>query len=159
FGSGFSREPPIKTVKIELNLQTQRHLPYLKIKNPPLNILIDTGANQSFISPKAVEKYYSNIPLKYDPFEVTNVHATSRNDFSITIPAFSEFNDAGPIKLFVYDFHKFFDGLIGLDLLTKWKSRIDLKDNLLITDNSTNPIEMFNSRNVNLYEDIVPANS
>lgn len=142
-----------------MNLQTQRQLPYIHISNPPLNLLIDTGANQSFISPSAVEKYYSHIRLNYDPFEVTNVHATTRNSHSITLPCFQEFNNNDNIKLFVYKFHNHFDGLIGLDLLTKWEAKIDLKNCKLITHSAINPIRMYNSRNVNLYEDIIPSNS
>lgn len=122
-------------------------------------MLIDTGANQSFISPEAVDTFYSNFPLNFDPFEVTNVHATSRNNYSITIPAFNEFQESENIKLFIYKFHEYFDGLIGLDLLEKWEAKIDLKDKQLITRNSTNIISMYNSRNVNLYEDVIPANS
>lgn len=142
-----------------MNLQTQRQLPYIQISHPPLKFLIDTGANQSFISPEAVEQYFSNFPLNFDPFEVTNIHATSRNDYSITLPCFPEFNDCDSIKLFIYRFHDHFDGLIGLDLLSRWEARIDLKERLLITRSASNPIKMHNSRNLNLYEDIIPANS
>jgi hypothetical protein len=124
-----------------------------------LNLLIDTGANQSFLSPEAVEIFFSQYPLTYDPFEVTNVHATSKNDYSITIRCFKEFNDQDDIKLFVYKFHNHFDGLIGLDLLTKWEAKIDLKTQTLTTKYAANPIKMYNSRNVNLYEDIIPARS
>ena len=127
--------------------------------NPPLKFLIDTGANQSFISPKAVQNYLSDYPLNFDPFEVTNVHATSKNNYSITIPCFTELKETENIKLFVYHFHDYFDGLIGLDLLTKWEAKIDLKESSLITRSAINPIKMYNSRNVNLYEDIIPANS
>lgn len=140
-------------------MQTQRQLPYIQISNPPIKLLIDTGANQSFISPECIEKYFYNINLDYDPFEVTNVHATSRNDYSIKIPCFPEFNSSDDIKLFVYRFHDYFDGLIGLDLLSKWEAKIDLKDQSLTTQFAKNPIHMYNSRNVNLYEDIIPANS
>lgn len=125
--------------------------------NPPLKFLIDTGANQSFISPEAVQRYFPNFQLNYDPFEVTNVHAKSRNDYSITLPCFPEFNDAGYIKLFVYRFHEYFDGLIGLDLLSKWEANIDLKDSRLKTKFAVNPIRLYNSCNVNLYEDMIPA--
>lgn len=142
-----------------MNLQTQRQLPYIQISNPPIKLLIDTGANQSFLSPDVIQNYYSHIPLQHDPFEVTNIHGTSRNEYSITLPCFNELNDENEIKLFAYKFHDYFDGLIGLDLLTKWQARIDLKDLLLMTRNSTNDIKLYNSRNVNLYEDIIPANS
>lgn len=138
-------------------MQTQRQLPYIQILNPPIKLLIDTGANQSFISPECVEKYFYNFPLDYDPFEVTNVHATSRNNYSITIPCFSEFKSQDNIKFFVYRFHDYFDGLIGLDLLTKWEAKIDLKNRMLSTKLAVNPIKMYNSCNVNFYEDIIPA--
>lgn len=96
--------------------------------DPPLKFLLDTGANQSFISPEAVTKYFPGINLNYDPFIVTNIHASTMNQFSVTIPCFSEFRDANPIKLFVYKFHDYFDGLIGCDLLEQWQANIDLSN-------------------------------
>lgn len=121
--------------------------------------MIDTGANQSFISPEAVEKYFKQIPLNYDPFEVTNIHATTRNKYSITLPCFTEFKDNDDITLYVYKFHNYFDGLIGLDLLEKWESKIDLKNKLLLTRLAINHVQMYDSRNANLYEEIIPAQS
>lgn len=89
-----------------------------------------------------MERYYSHIPFNYDPFEVTNVHATTRSDYSITIPTFPEFCGTNDIKFFVYKFHNYFVGLIGLDLLEQWAAKIDLKDKLLYTQNAVNPIQM-----------------
>lgn len=132
-------------------------MPYIQIDNPPLKLLIDTGANQSFISPETVRNYFNTYPINYDPFEVTNVHATTRSDHSITLPCFQEFCDTDNIKLFIYRFHDYFDGLIGLDLLSKWEANINLKDHTLKTKYAINPIKMYNSRNVNLYENIIPA--
>lgn len=43
--------------------------------------------------------------------------------------------------------------------MSKWEAKIDLKDYKLVTQNATNQIKVYNSRNVNLYEDIVPAKS
>jgi hypothetical protein len=131
----------------------------VQISDPPLRLLIDTGANQSFLSPDAVDQFYNNVPLNWDPFKVTNIHATSQNNYSISIPCFEEFKEREGIKLYVYKFHEYFDGLIGLDLLEKWEAKIDLKEKLLLTRFSTNPIKMYNSRNINLYEDVIPANS
>lgn len=142
-----------------MNLQTQRQLPYIQIKNPPLKLLIDTGANQSFLSPEAVRNYYPHVTLDHDPFEVTNVHATTRSQYSISIPGFPEFNERNKIKLFVYKFHNHFDGLIGLDLLSEWEAKIDLKFMTLTTRNAVNIISLYNSQNLNLYEDIIPAHS
>lgn len=140
-------------------MQTQRQLPYIQIANPPLKLLIDTGANQSFISPEAVQKYFPNVELNYDPFEVVNVHAVSRCDYSITLPCFPEFRDATDVTLFVYKFHNYFDGLIGSDLLNKWESSIDFKNKIFVTKYASNPIQVYDSRNVNLYEDIIPGRS
>lgn len=86
------------------------------------------------------------------------MHATTRNDYSITLPCFQEFRDNRDIKLFIYKFHNYFDGLIGLDLLEKWEARIDLKNRILVTSHASNPILMYNSQNVNLYETVIPAN-
>lgn len=61
--------------------------------------------------------------------------------------------------MFIYKFHDYFDGLIGLDLLEKWESNIDLKTKTLITRQATNPLLMYDSRNCNLYEEIIPANT
>lgn len=124
-----------------------------------MKLLIDTGANQSFLSPEAVQRFYPYEQLNHDPFEVTNIHGTSRNNYSVMLPCFREFQDKDDIKFFVYKFHDHFDGLIGLDLLSKWEAKIDLKNRQLLTSHTSNPIHMYNSRNVNLYEDIIPANS
>jgi hypothetical protein len=60
------------------------------------------------------------------------MYRTSKHNYSITIPCFTEFQEAGKLTLFVYDFHQFFDGLLGLDLLTRWESNIDLDYCLLL---------------------------
>lgn len=99
-------------------------------------------------------------PFKFSTaFEVTNVHGIKKNDYSVTLPCFNEFNECDAIKLFIYRFHDYFGGLIGLDLSSKWEAKIDLKDYKLITRTATNQIKVYNSRNVNLYEDIIPANN
>lgn len=151
--------PEVRQAKVEINIQTQRKLPYILIADPPLKLLIDTGANQSFISPEAVQKYYSHIALDYEPFEVVYFHATSRSNNTITLSCFPEFNESDNIKLFVYRFHNYFDGLIGSDLLSKWESNIDFKNMRFNTRHATNMIQVYDSRNVNLYEDIIPARS
>lgn len=156
---GFSQGHNVHQAKIEINIQTQRQLPYVQIANPPLKLLIDTGANQSFISPEAVTKFFSSIPLNYEPFEVVNFHAKRRSDNTIILPCFPEFREPESIKLFVYKFHDHFDGLIGSDLLRTWESNIDYKNMQLKTRYATNPIKVYTSCNVNLYEDMIPAGS
>lgn len=121
--------------------------------------MVDTGASSSFLSPEVVEKFFSHIPVQYDPFEVANIHAVTRNDYSITIPYFNEFNEIGEITFYIYKFHNHFDGLIGCDVLEKLEASIDLKEKLLMTKNATNQLLLYDSRNCNLYEEIIPANS
>lgn len=47
---------------------------------------------------------------------------------------------------------------VPTDLLDKWEAIIDYKDKLLKTKTASNPINVYESRNANLYEDIIPAN-
>lgn len=137
-------------------MQSKKELPYIQFHNPPLKFLVDTGANQSFISPEAVNNFFSHIQRNFDPFEVTNSRVTSMHEHSITIPSFPEFNSQKNIKLFIYKFHNYFDGLIGLDLLENCK--IDLKHNLLLTEFASIPLLRYQCRKPKS-EEIIPANS
>lgn len=106
-----------------------------------------------------MERYFSNVPVNYEPFEVKNFHTTSRNYYSITLPSFKEFNNSDNTTFYIYKFHDYFDGLIGTDLLDKWEAVIDYKNKLLKTKTASNAIKVYDSRNANLYEDIIPANT
>lgn len=145
--------------RIELNIQNKRQLPYIQIKNPPLKLLIDTGANQSFLSPEVAQKYYPDVELNYEPFVVTNIHASTVNYHSVTIPCFKEIQDKKQIKLFIYKFHEYFDGLIGCDLLQQWRAKIDLNNKLFSTEFANNTIRMYASGQNNLLEQIISAHS
>lgn len=90
---------------------------------------------------------------------MTNIHASTKNNYSIEIPCFSEINDSNPIKLYIYRFHSYFDGLIGCDLLEQWQAKIDLSSRVLVTHFAKNKIHMFESGSVNLIEAIIPAQS
>lgn len=120
-------------------------------------MLIDTGANQSFISPNAYKKFYSNIPLKYDPFFVTNSHVTTKNDYSLIVPCFAELGNSRPIKLYVYKFHDFFDGLIGYEQLEKWGAKLNFVTRTLETKLSNIPVQMYRSQCRKNFHYIIPA--
>jgi hypothetical protein len=143
----------------EINLQSNRVLPYIQISNPPLKLLIDTGANQSFIAPEAVDNYFSDFPILHEPFVVTNIHCTTKNDYAIILPIFQKFQESGDSKFFIYKFHDTYDGLLGLDFLNRLKARIDLGENLLKTNNAINKIRMLKSGVNNLFECIIKSQS
>lgn len=81
------------------------------------------------------------------------------NHHSITVPSFKEVRDTNPIKLFVYKFHEYFDGLIGCDLLEQWQANIDLGNRLLCTQFSNNPIHMYVPGESFLLQETIPAQS
>lgn len=49
---------------------------------------------------------------------------------------FIEFNETGNIDFYIFKFHNYFDGLLGIDILSKLNAKIDLSTNSLITNNS-----------------------
>lgn len=144
---------------IQINTHSKRQLPYIQIQNPPMKLLIDTGANQSFLSPEVVKRFYPNYQKNYEPFSVTNVHCTTQHKFTIDLPLFEEFNTNEFCKFHIYKFHNVFDGLIGLDLLQKLKASVNLSTKQLITEHAKNPILMMESGVHNLFEAMVKSNS
>lgn len=144
---------------IQVNVHSKRQLPYIQINNPPLKLLIDTGSNQSFLSPETINKYYQNFQVNYEPFSVTNVHCTTHHKYTIDLPLFREFNSNKICKFHVYKFHNVFDGLIGLDLLEKLKACVNLSSKLLVTESARNPIHMMETGVHNLFEALVKAES
>lgn len=137
----------------------KRQLPYIEIKSPPLKLLIDSGANQSFLSPEIIEKYFKNIPLIFEPFSVTNLNCTTHNKYAIEIPTFPEFKENSVSKFYIYKFHNVFDGLIGYETLVKLKANVDFGNKLLQTPNCTIPLKILDSGIRNLFEALVRANS
>nr|CAH7750749.1 unnamed protein product [Callosobruchus chinensis] len=120
---------------IDLNtIYDKTELPYIEIANPPLKLLIDTGATKSFLNPELAYKYFPKNIYK-EPFEVTSVFQHSKRDYFAEIPAFPEFNIREPIKFHLFKFHKYFDE-IGLDILKLLNSHIDLGNSMLHTKNA-----------------------
>ena len=58
----------------------------------------------------------------------------------VNIPMFIEFRECGILEFFVFKFHNYFDGLIGLDILTNLGAKIDLEKKQLITNNCCIPL-------------------
>lgn len=100
--------------------------------------MIDTGANKNYISPKHVNLEKCKITK---PVKVTNINGSKNINQLVEFNPF--FNIPGSKKqvFYIFDFHKFFDGLIGYETLRS------LNANILTTQNElkfpTGVVKMF----------------
>lgn len=113
---------------------TNNFLPYIVIQSPKfgeIKLLIDTGANKNYISPKLVP--YNSIRLGAQ-HKITNISGTFSVDKFTYFNPFVNFNKNLPSqKFFLFDFHNFFQGLIGYESLKSLRAVIDTaKDTLRI---------------------------
>lgn len=128
---------------------------YLTISNGenlPLKFLIDTGSNHSFINPELVPP---DRTYKIDPITITTAFNAHTIDKAITFPCFKEFKQTTPINLILFKFHQYFDGLIGLDLLTDLNAHLDIKNNILHLPNTS--IKLFKKPNCHSYYNSIGA--
>lgn len=58
----------------------------------------------------------------------------------VNVPSFVEFQENTNFEFFIFKFHNYFDGLIGLDILSKLNAKIDLENKQLITGNTVIPL-------------------
>jgi len=94
-------------------------LPYIVLTpfkdGTPLNFLIDTGATMSFIDPLIIpqndqKKLNTHIPIK----TVLKVHFIEKKT---EVNLFNNSNEERKFGMFIFHFHDFFQGLIGMDIL------------------------------------------
>ncbi|GBP10213.1 hypothetical protein EVAR_77610_1 [Eumeta japonica] len=111
-----------------------------KIANTPLKLLIDAGANRSFTTPTLSNYYARHLGDTAVRGDWRARHDPERLRLR---PRFAEFNDDSELTFSIYKFHNYFDSFIGLDLLNKWDSNIDLKTKILITKNAAAPLNCF----------------
>lgn len=119
-----------------LNLTNhQNKLPFLISPDYNLKILIDTGSTKSFVNPVIAKKYFKK-DIKKDPYHISSAHGTSFEQFSTIIPCSKLFNVKNcNLKFHIFEFHKYFDCLIGLDHLQHLKASVDLNKSTLTTPN------------------------
>lgn len=115
---------------------------------------MDTGANKSYINPEHVRKF----KLIDNPSVVTNKNGTFYIDKVIHANLFAE---AFPDKLpyFVFKFHKFFDGLVGYENLSKMNAVVDTKRHHLKIGNKTFEFSKYYPSSINFQDhndNIVP---
>lgn len=114
-------------------------LPYIKIKNPSLKLLVDTGCYNSIIRPSIAEKYFPNTIFNSPSIIKTGV-GEKETLFKANIPAFQEFQ-VHDITFILFDFHEYFDGIIGLYDLKRFNLSIDLVNDQLSNNKLTIPIQ------------------
>lgn len=140
---------------------SQSKLPYIILPENNLKVLIDTGSSKSFVSDKIANKFYKDL-IKKDPFKISSAHGNSIQQYSTKIPCSKIFNLNNKLllKFHIFNFHKYFDCLLGLDNLIKLNAIIDLNNNLLITPSSKIKIEFLdlskNSTQINNYITVGP---
>ena len=105
-------------------------IPYIQLKTTKgnLNFLIDTGANKNYISPRHVN---SDRCQRTTPSRVKNINGTHLIDKYVMFNPFPQIPNTSKFIFFVFEFHSFFDGLIGYETLQKLNTKILTSENAL----------------------------
>lgn len=119
-----------------------------------MKFLVDTGASSSFINPK-----YTNPKDVIECRKTTITTILNKYDLNkkIILPTFIEFKQPGEFTFLVFNFHNYFDGLLGLDILTQLEAKVDLLNKFLETKHSK--IMLHFKPNFTSGKHIVPSNS
>lgn len=115
-------------------------LPYISIASPfsrPLRFLIEIEASAPFLNPEFV---HPNDLEDVNPITITTIFDQHSLNKRITLLSFLEFNQPGECSFLIFKFHKYFDGLLGFDILSKLGAKVDLENKTLITKNATIPL-------------------
>lgn len=142
--------------KIDLNNITANSLPYIKIKNPPLKLLIDTGCNISILRPYFAEHYYPNTIFKHTT-PIRTCAGSRIAEYKAQFNAFPEFNTDCKFNFVLFTFHNYFDGIIGMETLKQINANLDLLNHKLTTKHTSLPIYYRND--LKTYKIEVPPNS
>lgn len=100
-----------------------------------MRFLIDTGSTISIISPEFVQK--GTQQSLRNPVQIRTVLNTHDIHNKITYKIFNEFKQEGDFTFLIFKFHPFFDGILGMDFLTKVGAKIDIEEEKLETINAT----------------------
>lgn len=90
-----------------------------------MKFLVDTGANKNYISPRHVKTENCKIETG---IQVTNIRGKHKIEKSAS---FDVFQIKKRVKFYVFDFHDFFDGLIGYETLRDLNAKLDIAKNTL----------------------------
>lgn len=104
-----------------------------------LNFLVDTGANKSYINPTHVDRFRTSA----NPAIISNKNGKFVVNKFIKANLFPECFKKCNLTYYVFKFHKFFDGLIGYENLSKMGTKIDTKSNCLIIADKIFPMSKY----------------
>ncbi|KAG6463395.1 hypothetical protein O3G_MSEX013847 [Manduca sexta] len=124
------------------NIKSYSKLPYIYIKELGGRLLLDTGASQSLINPKALQNNTDlDFEIKKETHFIKTAHATFKHNqvVYITLPE-RLFKEKITHKFLIFNFDSDFIGLLGLDLLVPLNCKIDIKNMKLHTDKTEIPI-------------------
>jgi hypothetical protein len=118
-------------VTCEVNNSTcYNSLPYIQLSYPPVKLLIDTGCYKSIIRPGIAEKYFP-FDIYHEPSKIKTSTGGKPIRFKAKTQAFPELNNDKIIEFLLFDFHEYFDGILGLKDLREMKLSINLVDKIL----------------------------
>jgi hypothetical protein len=101
-------------VTCEVNNSTcYNSLPYIQLSYPPVKLLIDTGCYKSIIRPGIAEKYFP-FDIYHEPSKIKTSTGEKPIRFKAKTQAFPELNNDKIIEFLLFDFHEYFDGILGL---------------------------------------------
>lgn len=112
-----------------MNKPLSNCVPYIELRTDKgiLRLLVDTGANKNYLRPKHVK----NSSLG-KASTVQTVNGIFKVDRFVHFNPFPQSKFSQNSKFYIFDFHKFFDGLIGYEFLQKSGAIIDTAQNKLI---------------------------
>lgn len=93
-----------------------------------LKFLVDTGANKNYICKRHVKFQNCRVTT---PTRVRNISGSFVVDRFVEFNPFIQIPGTSKLTFFVFDFHPFFDGLIGYESLQKLKANILTTTNVL----------------------------
>lgn len=98
-----------------------------------IKLLIDTGSTFSFIRPELARPQY--IRKLKDPIAIKTITQSHELEREACLPMFPELEGVGKIRMFLFKFHQFFEGLIGIDVLQQLEAVIDIQNEWFIVAN------------------------
>ena len=116
---------------IEINISANNALPYVTLKQLNIKPLIDTGSSKYILKPTIAEKYFPQC-IYNNKNTIKTALGSQQTLFQATLPLFKEYNIHNEIDFILFDFHDFYDGIIGLSDLRKLNLNIDLINNVLV---------------------------